>query len=222
MMNDFDYDCYLKKNIARSASKCVRSSKSKKCTLLTDNLTQKQWKERCGDVVSYKMNEPLKWKEFCELPSDLKEEYLNGLVENYAAGASKIAGMFGVSGSSLFRLIRNDGLKVTFPKGRCPADKQGLFEQFLGANDTGEACTVANAEEANEENCEPRNTRDSDSLIETEEKEDFRAHKAGGTKMTDFSVCFDGDVNIEMITNSLKFILGDTKRAKIKIICEPY
>lgn len=221
-MNDFDYDCYLKKNIARSASKCVRGSKSKKCTLLTDNLTQKQWKERCGDVVSYKMNEPLKWKEFCELPSDLKEEYLNGLVENYAAGASKIAGMFGVSGSSLFRLIRNDGLKVTFPKGRCPADKQGSFEQFLGANDADYACTVANTEEANEENREPRNNREADSLVETEEKEDFRVHKAGGTKMTDFSVCFDGDVNIEMIMNSIRFMLGEAGKARVNISCVLY
>lgn len=221
-MNDFDYDCYLKKNIARSASKCVRGSKSKKCTLLTDNLTQKQWKERCGDVVSYKMNEPLKWKEFCELPSDLKEEYLNGLVENYAAGAGKIAGMFGVSGSSLFRLIRNDGLKVTFPKGRCPADKQWLFEQFLEVNGTDEACIAANTEEANEENCEPRNIRDADSLVETEEKEDFRAYKAGGTKMTDFSVCFDGDVNIEMIMNSIRFMLGEAGKARVNISCVLY
>lgn len=55
-MNDFDYDCLQKKRLARQARYRKCGSKSRKCPLPTDNMTQEEWKERCGEVLTIKLN----------------------------------------------------------------------------------------------------------------------------------------------------------------------
>ena len=45
MMSDFEYDCWQRKRIAQQAKYRKCGSKSKKCSMSTDHMTQKQWKE---------------------------------------------------------------------------------------------------------------------------------------------------------------------------------
>ena len=82
VVNDFDYDCLQKKRLAQQAKYRKRGSKSKKCTMSTDYMTQKQWKERNGAVVEANFNQPISWDTFKELSKSTQEEYLRHLMSN--------------------------------------------------------------------------------------------------------------------------------------------
>lgn len=55
-MDDFTYDCWQKKQLAQQARHRKRGSKSRKCSLPSDSLTKKQWKERNGKTLSINLN----------------------------------------------------------------------------------------------------------------------------------------------------------------------
>lgn len=69
MMSDFEYDCWQRKRLAQQAKYRKCGSKSKKCSMSTDHMTQKQWKERNGKVVTVNLNQPITWDEFKALTS---------------------------------------------------------------------------------------------------------------------------------------------------------
>lgn len=100
-MTDFDYDCYLKKQVAHSAVRKKNGSRSKRCTLPSDILTNAQRKKLNGKVVTYKMGSPMTWKEYKDLPDDLKKQYLDNLISKYDVGSKQIAEMLGVSCGTL-------------------------------------------------------------------------------------------------------------------------
>ena len=60
-MNDFDYDALQKKRIASGAFHMKRGSRSKRCSLPSDNLTPAQLKRRNGPVSTYKLDQPMSW-----------------------------------------------------------------------------------------------------------------------------------------------------------------
>ena len=96
MMSDFEYDCWQRKRIAQQAKYRKCGSKSKKCSMSTDHMTQKQWKERNGKVVTVNLNQPITWDDFKALTASMQEEYLKHMMENYGANATSFAAMFGV------------------------------------------------------------------------------------------------------------------------------
>ena len=207
-MTEFDYDCYRKKSVAHSAARRKCGSKSKKCSLPSDHLTQKQWKERCGQVVSYNINKPMLWAEFSKLPKDLKEEYMNNLIEKFNANARTMAEVFGVSVATVFRVVKNEELNVSFIKGKHPAgEKYDAFKKFM-------SCDVETAVEL--PIAEPES-------IETSEKIDEETISIGEiqkTKLDSFTMNFSGEINVDMIANSLRYILSGGGNAKVQIICE--
>lgn len=204
-MTEFDYDCYRKKNVAHSAARRKGGSKSKKCSLPSDHMTQKQWNERCGQVMSYNIGRPMAWAEFSQLPKDLKEEYMNNLIEKYNANARTIAEVFGVSVATVFRVVKTDGLNVTFLKGKHPTgEKYEAFRKFMdGESGLDEEVSVDNIE-ATEEHSEAV-----DPVGESQK-----------TKLDSFTMNFSGEINVDMLANSLRYILSGSKAAKIQIICE--
>lgn len=204
-MTDFDYDCYRKKSIAHSAARRKCGSKSKKCNLPSDHMTSKQWNERCGQVMSYNIGKPMVWAEFTQLPKDLKEEYMNNLIEKYNANARTMAEVFGVSVATVFRVVKSDGLDVKFLKGKHPTgEKLDAFRKFMDG-DCGqtEDVVVENVNTAME-------TSETTNPIGTVQK----------TKLDSFTMNFSGEINIDMISNSLRYILSDGRKAKIQIVCE--
>lgn len=204
-MTEFDYDCYKKKNVAHSAARRKCGSKSKRCTLPSDHMTAKQWNERCGQVVSYNIGKPIQWAEFSKLPKDLKEEYMNNLIEKYSANARTMAEVFGVSVATVFRVVKNENLNVKFLKGKHPSGEKGeAFRKFMDGD-------VESTPEMIEQ------------CIETVEYATEKTNSAVDAKMTKldgFTMNFSGEIDVDMIANSLRYILGQNKNARVQIICE--
>ena len=114
-MNDFDYDVMQKKRIARGAYHRKGGSKSKRCPMSTDYMTDKQLKERNGPVKHYDLKHPMSWGEFKKLPADLQQEYLQKLVDRFNAFAKQIAEeLFDVAPVTLSAYVRRKGLKVSW------------------------------------------------------------------------------------------------------------
>lgn len=103
-MNDFDYDVRQKKQLVASARHRVNGSKSRRCSLPSDNLTPRQLAKLSGPCVSVKMNAPTTWKEFKPIPDNLKREYLVGLRDRYGVSQTEIAKMLGVSPMTISRI----------------------------------------------------------------------------------------------------------------------
>ena len=93
-MNDFDYDVLQKKRTAAGARHMKRGSRSKRCSLPSDNLTPAQLKRRNGPVSTYKLDEPMRWDDFKAMPVDLQKKYLTNLVETYGATNEMLGDMF--------------------------------------------------------------------------------------------------------------------------------
>lgn len=132
-MNDFDYDVLQKKRIASGAKHIKRGSRSKKCTLPSDYLTAKERKGLNGVVETYNLSVPMKWKDFRELPNDLQQEYMDGLLRRYDLRQWMVADMFGISDVTFSLYCKNNGIQWA-DKSRKKATPEALkaFEGFLG------------------------------------------------------------------------------------------
>ena len=102
-MNDFDYEVMQKKRIARGAAHMKRGSKSKKCSLPSDHMTPAEWKRRNGPVSTYKLDAPMSWEQFREMPFDLRKKYLNNLYDLYGASDARIGAMMFVNPQTIAR-----------------------------------------------------------------------------------------------------------------------
>jgi hypothetical protein len=113
-MSDEQYelmqDTRDKKITARSARK-TRShcGKSGSVKFPSDYLTKKERDAMNGEVKSYRMNDPMTWEEFKELPDDLKVCYIKAIRQKYNAPDSAIAEMFGASKSMLCTMLKKLG-----------------------------------------------------------------------------------------------------------------
>lgn len=95
-----------RKSIARQAKAKKNGSKSKRCSLPSDNMTKSEWKKRNGEMITIKLNEKMEYKSFKNLPISLQAEYLNNLVDKYEARQKDIAEMFGISTSMMSLLFQ--------------------------------------------------------------------------------------------------------------------
>ena len=77
-MNDFDYDCMQKKRVARGAFAHINRKRGG-CALPSDALTEKQRKEKNGEVKSYNIARPMPWREFKPMPENLKREFFRNM-----------------------------------------------------------------------------------------------------------------------------------------------
>ena len=129
-MNDFDYEVYQRKRMASGARHRVCGSKSKKCSLPSDNLTKKQWKERCGEVMSYNLSKPMNWEEFGALPIHIQKEYLLNLISKYSTSARDLSMMFGISPSTFSKYCGKKEFDIDFVSKRVPASAKQAFHNF--------------------------------------------------------------------------------------------
>lgn len=85
------------KDIANQArNRRGTTGKSGKVRLSSDNLTQKQWEAKNGAVKSYRMNDPMTWEQFNELPDDLKVMYIKAIRKKYNTPDYILAACMGV------------------------------------------------------------------------------------------------------------------------------
>ena len=194
-MNDFEFDCLQKKRLAQQAKYRKRGSKSKKCPMSTDHMTKKQWIERCGKIVTIKMDSPVSWASFKELSKQTQEEYLKNLMEKYHINASSLAEMFHITPIPVRRHIATQGLAVSFPVGHSMnAEDRRAWELFLSGDAVEQSENEVSAE--NEETCDEE-----------------------PMSMCSFSLRFSGKIDVSMISNSLIRILGDHSVGEIEVTC---
>lgn len=194
-MNDFEFDCLQKKRLALQAKYRKRGSKSKKCPMSTDHMTKKQWIERCGKIVTIKMDSPVSWASFKELSKQTQEEYLKNLMEKYHINASSLAEMFHITPITVRRHIATQGLAVSFPVGHSMnAEDRRAWELFLSGDAVEQSENEVSAE--NEETCDEE-----------------------PMSMCSFSLRFSGKIDVSMISNSLIRILGDHSVGEIEVTC---
>lgn len=132
-MNDFDYDVRQKKLIARGAAHMKRGSRSRKCSLPSDNLTAKQLANLSGPCVSIRMNSPITYTDFKRFPDDLKREYLLGLRDRYQVTQAAVAKMMQASTWSMCTWYKKLGIDATLPPMTADERKKNRerWEQFL-------------------------------------------------------------------------------------------
>ena len=131
-MNDFDYDARQKKNIAASARHRVSGAKSKRCTLPSDYLTEKQRQELNGAVESVNLNKPITWQELKALPPSLAKEYCETLHRVHKATIKGASRMFGVDQTAYKPFLRQIGAVVQRQTGKPCKEDAETFARFLG------------------------------------------------------------------------------------------
>lgn len=146
-MNDFDYEVMQKKRIARGAAHMKRGSKSKKCSLPSDHMTPAEWKRRNGPVNTYKLDAPMSWDTFKEMPIDLQITYLRNLQELYRANDKMLADMFHVHFSHIAKYRAALGVHAIGGKvvGEAKERRDAMWASFcngvVGGGDNAESPT---------------------------------------------------------------------------------
>ena len=131
-MNDFDYDVLQKKRTAAGARHMRRGSRSKRCSLPSDNLTPAQLKRRNGPVSTYKLDEPMRWDDFKAMPVDLQKQYLTNLVETYGATNEMLGDMFYVHPTHVGAVKKALGV-VSHNPHRLIGEKKAIRDQMWAA-----------------------------------------------------------------------------------------
>lgn len=199
-MNDFEYDCLQKKRLAQQARYRRRHGK-RKCTLSTDYMTQKQWKERCGVVLTINYNKPVSWDVFKELTAKTQEEYVRHLMDTYGANATSLAAMFDVQPLTVRRFLSSKELNISFPVGRSMnTEQKTAWEKFL------------------------KEEQDSLKAVESVPLTPvsgamIAAPAASAMSMKNVSLSFSGKIDVNAIANSLRHILGENMVGEIQIMC---
>lgn len=206
-MTDFDYDVYLKKRLARGYRNKKNGSKSKRCSLGSDNMTQKQWKERNGEVMSYSLNSPMSWDQFKMMPQDLKSAYITKLKDKYSVTATDLARFFGCVPSTITKYCKTE-LGITFNPGkRMTKEQKAAFREF-----TGEAEVEEVPQDTEEENQVSLGTESIDPVFAQE-------NESNGFNMREITMSFCGGFDPDALRNSLVLTIGKGRPVKIDVSC---
>ena len=116
-----------KKITARSAKNArTHTGRRGRVKLPSDYLSNKELEKMNGEVKSYRLNDPMKWREFKSMPDDLKVAYIKALRAKYAVPDKEIAEMFGVDRQTVGKWFRCLGLGL----GKCAGAKvQVAFDE---------------------------------------------------------------------------------------------
>ena len=126
----FISDVKDKKITARSARHTrTHCGKGGRVRFPSDNLSKKELQKMNGECKSYKLNDPMGWKEFKSMPDDLKITYIKLLRQKFNAPGRYIAAMLGINqctfSGEVNRLGISEGKNC---RGRCTKwDKEGLY-----------------------------------------------------------------------------------------------
>lgn len=208
-MTDFDYDVYLKKRIAWGYRNKKNGSKSKRCSLASDGITQKQWRERNGEIMSYNLSEPMSWETFKTMPIDLQTEYIEGLRDKYGTTATDLAKFFDCVPSTVTKYCKRV-LDVEFKPGqRMTKAQREAFADFCGTeNDEPDEDYIEGEDFACRELIEPpiefvRQPRETGNAF----------------NMKEIHMSFSGCFNADSLRNSLIATIGNGTPVKIDIRC---
>lgn len=153
-MNDFDFDVMTKKRIARGAAARKCGSKSRRCTLPSDYLTDAQKKARNGKMSTYNLSKPMTYEQFKLMPRDLQREYLLKLRNDMHASTRVIAQMFGCSDETVRVVIRNLGINTGGKKMYMNLDQLMRWNNWLSGDAANTPVAVTEPETETETEAE--------------------------------------------------------------------
>lgn len=110
----FNTDSFEKKRNARGYHQMNRKGKGR-VRFPDDNLTRKEKAALSKDLGTYKLGEPVYWKEFKTWPEKFQKEYFAKLDEKFNVGSEAIGKMMGVSEPTI-RILRKN-LEIPRPRG---------------------------------------------------------------------------------------------------------
>ncbi len=133
----FISDVKEKNSTARSARHTrTHCGKGGRVRLPSDNLSKKELQKMNGECKSYRLNDPMGWKEFKSMPDDLKITYIKLLRQKFNVPFQEIGKMLGVSQKTIsceiVRLGISEGKAV---RGRSKKwDKEGFYAWWHGVD----------------------------------------------------------------------------------------
>ena len=107
-MNAFDREIQEKRRIAAGARHKKRRGRG--CSLPSDCLTPAQLRRLSGSVVTYRLDEPMRYEEVMALPEDLRREYVVSLRDNYQINAAMLSRMLFVPEERAAELMKALGV----------------------------------------------------------------------------------------------------------------
>jgi hypothetical protein len=132
----FISDVKEKGSIGRSARhRKTHAGKGGRVRLPSDNLSKKELKKMSGECKSYRLNEPMAWKEFKAMPDDIKVTYIKLLRQKFNPPVTHISKMMGVTEACVRRELER--LNLTDGKtrsGRMKWDKEGFWAWVHGVD----------------------------------------------------------------------------------------
>lgn len=96
---EFISECAEKKRIARGEL-ARKKGGGKTCRLPSDNLTKKQWEEKCSEVYSVNLKKMMSWEDYGHLDDIFKKKYLMYLII-LGGNSITIADMFNLLDSNI-------------------------------------------------------------------------------------------------------------------------
>lgn len=159
------------KSITARSARHTRTHNGKTgCTFSHEKLTKKELKKMSGECKTYRMNAPMTWTDFKDMPDDLKVCYIQALREKYNVPDSAIAEMFGVRKPTVCAVFSKLGLAKGAGNGSRNWDKDGFY-----AWRAGKTVTVKKTEEPGKtvtvkKNEEPVDICEKDELIAVNEE----------------------------------------------------
>lgn len=205
-MNDEKYtfiqDIRDKKSIARNArNKRNHCGKRGAVKLPQDYMTKKELNAMNGEIATYRMNDPLTWKEFRAMPDDLCVLYIKSLRERYNVANTQIAEMMGVHKVTFANEIARLGIKNGSHKGK--ADTKGFLAWLHGNPDT--TCSAEVVEESTIKDAEKGFASLEVICDPVPEIKTLPVRKATAVPCSG-SMTFDGSV--DSVIDTLRLILG--------------
>ena len=219
----FCEDVRERRSIGRGGYHKKNGSKSRKCSLPSDHLTEGAWKKMNGPVTTANLSAPMDWAAFKTLSHDLRSQYIKMLVDKFNATKVGISEAFGVHFTTLTKELAGCDAAQLFRPGK----KMKQFERealltFFGVtpeNEETECETVAEPD-AQVAEIEPNECEIERKTEETEAVEPVKPSVPSQFAMQEFELVFAGCFDADHVANSLRYMVPAGARAKVKISCE--
>ena len=214
-MTDFYRDIKEKKSIAYSARNRKCGSKSKKCSLPSDRMTNKQWKERCGEIMTYQFK-PMTWEDFKVMPADLQQLYLDILQDKFSVTGGKLTEMLGTTMMTFRKYCNANNLQPGFKCGRrMTPEEETAFNAFAKWETHGEEEIVSEYTTEESSECYAETTEEVNLDAGTDNKA-----QVSTMAMTSFHLSFAGNFSRDMLANSMSYIVPKGTKVRVDIRCE--
>ena len=147
------------------------------------------------------------------MPSTIQKEYLLDMIRKYSTTASDLARLFGIGAPTVTKHCSSEEIGIKFSPGKkMPKDRREEFERlFLNE---GEAEVEAPPLPAAEE---PQDVVQSPLICHLDMSKSKPS--SSGMEMTDFSMSFQGAINVEVVVNSIVAMLAPGAKVRLDVRC---